>query len=454
MKDCQPRLADIHLHLYGSIHWRDFLAFVKSHSVDWNSYENYFNEVYGKQPPIGEVLNSCNRGLTSAEQEFQDLFVYGEEDAGSFARFQAKYNMLIAGSAWAAFAQGNSSLSMVINEVCNFMRQILERQLAEGIGYAEQRMTLNPRFSTSQARELLLGMLRTYSEYEGSDIQPRLAISLPRDDPWPHWELITELALGRYGHLLTGVDFCYFEEGHPPKKQREFFDAVKDFNCRHPERALAILYHVGESFVDKSLESAVRWVHEAAEMCAHRLGHAIALGVHPQLYGVHSRQEYVEERIDHLNYDLRHREGLARMGVNVSPQVMTEELEHLRSLPRETLLTVEYHEPRLAEVRVRQRYAAECIKASGSVVEVCPTSNRRIGGIVDGRYHPVQAFVEFGLPFVVGSDDPGIFNTTLAREIESVIEIADLQEDSFNELAARSWLSRSEVLTGRIQDGD
>ena len=109
-------------------------------------------------------------------------------------------------------------------------------------------------------------MLKTYSEYEGSDIEPRLAVSLPRNNPWPDWEVTKEVALGAYGHLLTGIDFCYLEEGRPPKEQRELFEAVKDFNRMHPERALAILYHVGESFSDKSLESAVRWVHEAAEL--------------------------------------------------------------------------------------------------------------------------------------------------------------------------------------------
>ena len=55
-----------------------------------------------------------------------------------------------------------------------------------------------------------------------------------------------ELALSPYGYLLTGIDFCYLEEGHPPKNQEPFFNEVRDLNRKHPERALAILYHVGE----------------------------------------------------------------------------------------------------------------------------------------------------------------------------------------------------------------
>ena len=114
-----------------------------------------------------------------------------------------------------------------------------------------------------------------------------------------------------HGEYLTGIDFCNVEEGFPPKHKRELFAAVHEWNERHPERALAILYHVGESFTDKSLESAVRWVHEAAQFGAHRLGHAIALGVDPEVYGAHERHESVAERIDQIEYDLSHADGLA-----------------------------------------------------------------------------------------------------------------------------------------------
>ena len=444
-------LADLHLHLYGSIHWRRFLEFIRPRSVDWTSYEDSFLDAYGERPPIREVLEHCKLGNPESEGEFRRLFVFQDEDAGNFARFQAKYNMLTAPSNWAAFARGSSSPSSVVNEICRFMRQILERQRRENIAYAEQRMTLHPGFTTVEAAGLLRGMLATYSEYEDSDIQPHLAISLPRGDPWPHWEVVREAALGPKGHLLTGIDFCYLEEGYPPREKREFFKAVKDFNQQHPERALAVLYHVGESFNDKSLESAVRWVHEAAEMGVHRLGHAIALGVNPAMYRVHTRHEPVAERVDQLKYDLRHRDGLIGLGVQVDVQDISEELERLEKLPRETLVKIEYDDGRLEGVRRRQRYAAHCIRGLGSVIEVCPTSNRRIGGISDGKHHPVRQFVEFGVPFVVGSDDPGIFDTTLTDEIESAVAIAGLPEGSYGDLVERAWQCRSEVLTGRTR---
>ena len=224
---------------------------------------------------------------------------------------------------------------------------------------------------------------------------------------------------------------------------------MKEFNCDHPDRALAILYHVGESFRDKSLESGVRWVHEAAEMGAHRLGHAIALGVDPDLYGRHTRTESVDERVDQLRYDLRHRKDLRKHGVHIDVNAAEQELHNLKALDKGDTLEIQYDDQRLSEVRGRQSYAIECVKSLGSVIEVCPTSNRRIGGISEPEHHPLVKFAADDVPFVIGTDDPGIFDTSLADEIRSAIDIAGLSEDAFDEIADRSWSSRSEVLVGR-----
>ena len=56
MSSNSPKLADLHLHLYGSIHWQEFLQFVRSRSVDWTSYESVFQEVYGEGPPIRQDI--------------------------------------------------------------------------------------------------------------------------------------------------------------------------------------------------------------------------------------------------------------------------------------------------------------------------------------------------------------------------------------------------------------
>ena len=444
------KLADLHTHLYGCIDSADFLAFLLDREVNWTAYKDNFQKVYGYCPPIAEILERCRESVVDGRAEFNRLFVFGDDDAGNFDRFQAKYDILLHGSASAAFSRKEAPLSALINDVCLFIHKTIARQRRQNVGYIEQRITLGRRYTQAQAKELLRAMLSAYAEYKDSDIQPRLAISLPRENPWPAWEVVQEMALTPSGRFLTGIDFCFFEEGHPPKEQRELFDSVKDFNERHPERALAILYHVGESFNDKSLESAVRWVHETAELGAHRLGHAIALGVNPDQYGNHSRPESVEERIDQLGYDLRHQDGLAKHGVHVNAAGIAEELERIGVLPANHRLTIEYDDRKLDELRQRQRYAIGCIRELGAVIEVCPTSNWRIGGISNPEHHPVKQFLSNNAPFVVATDDPGIFGTTLADEIEWVRKHCRLPHDVMEHIVHLSWSSRSEVLTGRL----
>jgi adenosine deaminase len=90
------------------------------------------------------------------------------------------------------------------------------------------------------------------------------------------------------------------------------------------------------------------------------------------------------------------------------------------------------------------------VAATGAVVEVCPTSNRRIGGIADPAHHPVHRFLDAGLPVVVSCDDPGVFGTTLPEELDWVCRHTGGGEELRRELVATAWRSRSEVLTGRV----
>ena len=98
------------------------------------------------------------------------------------------------------------------------------------------------------------------------------------------------------------------------------------------------------------------------------------------------------------------------------------------------------------EVDPHASYHAGCQPVSN---RVCPTSNRRIGGITDPAHHPIGMFLASDAPFVIATDDPGIFGATLAGEMAWAAEHHDLPDDAPNQIAARSWASRSEVLTGR-----
>ena len=129
-----------------------YLSFLKNRVVDWQAYEAGYKEAYGEIPPIREILQRCNLGIPGALEDFQRLFVFGDQDAGNFGRFQAKFDLLIHGSNWAGFSRGASGFPALVNEVCNFIHKIVRRQRLQNIGYADQRMMLNPRFTRVQAR--------------------------------------------------------------------------------------------------------------------------------------------------------------------------------------------------------------------------------------------------------------------------------------------------------------
>ncbi|HEV7649899.1 MAG TPA: hypothetical protein VGP26_17265 [Actinophytocola sp.] len=436
-------LADLHLHLYGCIRPADLLRHLASRErIRWDWYEEHMRAAYGTVPPTRDVVERYRRGDPEAEALFAELFVFGDRDAGNFDRFQAKFNLLGAGS---ALFDREAPGADIESEVAAYTAAIRADHARNGVTYAETRLLLGPTLAGPRDRAVLDTLLAGYAEPDGVTTE-RLVLSLSRKDPWAAWDRVRELALGPRGAIVTGVDFCHVEEGFPPKDKAEFFAAVRDFNAAHPHRALAILYHVGESFRDKSLESAVRWVQESAELGANRLGHAIALGIDPAVFGPHTRAEPVEERRDQIAYDLAHAAGLRAAGVAVDDAALRAEQARL---PRKGTVAVEYDAARLEEVRRRQVYAMSRVRAAGAVVEVCPTSNRRIGGITDPAHHPVHRFLAADLPVVVASDDPGIFGATLAGELDWVCAQTGGGAQLRRHLVATAWRSRSELLTGR-----
>ena len=455
MSVAPPKLAELHLHLYGCLRSEHVLSMLSNRlarrdRIGWERYEPAFERAFGAASRAREVLERHQRGDATAVDEFREIFVFGDADAGSFPRFQAKFDLIAAASVVGRAYRDPDLHAAAVAEMVDVARIVARDQAAEGIAHAEQRCFFGKEAPTELVDAGIAGLLDFYATSAPVGLDARLAVSLPRADPWAHWEIVRRHALGPHGAMLTGVDFCFFEEGHPPKEQRRFFDAVKAHNAEHPARALAILYHVGESFSDKSLESAVRWVQQAAEWGAHRLGHAIALGVDPDAYGAHTREEAVAERLDQIDYDLEHHDVLGAAGVHVDRAALSREKALLGERQPDDKLTIVYDHARLHEVRARQRVAMAAVRRVGAIVEVCPTSNRRIGGLVDPDHHPVNRFHEHGVDVVVASDDPGIFGTRLRDELSWVGERLGLDADGQRALADNAWRARSEVRTGRI----
>ena len=85
--------------------------FLRDRRVEWGPYELNFQKAYGQVPTIRGILERYNSDSHGALEEFKELFVFSDHDGGTFARFQAKYNLLGSGIGWTKSLLPNSPVS-------------------------------------------------------------------------------------------------------------------------------------------------------------------------------------------------------------------------------------------------------------------------------------------------------------------------------------------------------
>lgn len=413
--------CELHVHGAGCLYPEDLLALGKDHyeQVDWSDYMDFYEEVIGYRPdPIGLFQEALNEGGAALDR-FRQEVVVGPADSGDFSRFQAKFNF------------GVCLLKHWENELGQegeIIWRAAEAHRREGLDYVEYRSMFSNLLEDPEGFLRFHGrnaeMLHSASDKE---FTARYLISLPRWAPLEGYNLVQQL-LDQNPEIIPtiiGLDFCFFEEGYPPKTVQDLFERVERDNQERPERALEIAYHVGEVFFDKSLESAVRWCHEIAEMGAKRLGHAIALGLDPAVAVARRPKaheaEPVSERLDQIAYDIAHKDALSAYGVAVDVTSLEKEREQLVNRPSDDSVERPYTPERLAAVRRRQDYVLDRLVELGTVIETCPTSNLRIGGVPSPAEHPVHRFLQSDVNLVISADDPGTFDSPLATEVEWVL---------------------------------
>ena len=419
--------CELHVHLGGCLYAEDLLELCRHRAseIDWELYTDSYAESFGTRPdPPGLIADA----FESAEgfERFRRHYVVGAEDSGDFARFQAKFNLAICVYRhWTRAGRADK-----------LARHVIDRQRSQGLEFTEIR-AMSMSASPTEDPDGFLRFHRTNAEVlregSGNGFEARYIVSLPREEPLAGLALVEKL-LATAPELIptiVGLDFCFFEEGYPPKTTAPFFERLNAFNTKHPERALEVVYHVGEVFFDKSLESAVRWVHEAAERGARRLGHALALGMEPEV-AVARRPDAHEsepagERVDQIRYDLTNKPMLAECGVEVDEKGLKAELEELSVCPFSMSISRPYSTERLEDVRRRQNAVLKRLAELGTVIESCPTSNLRIASLPVAAAHPLGRFLEAGVPVVIGADDPGVFDVTLESEIDWAFEHIDME---------------------------
>ncbi len=67
-------------------------------------------------------------------------------------------------------------------------------------------------------------------------------------------------------------------------------------------------------------------------------------------------------------------------------------------------------------------------------LEVCPTSNVRLGVYADLASHPLPDLHDAGVPVTINSDDPPLFNTTLNDEVKLLVDPFNFDINTINEI--------------------
>lgn len=420
--------CELHLHILGAFHAEDVLALGKDHyrSINWDEwgYIDEYQAAYGIYPdPIAAFESALTDGDIGFER-FKKLHVYSKADGGDFGRWEAKFKFF--SSVWTHYrcmgTKGDKAL----------LRIILDRHRSEGLDYVEYRLGSGMDgfiYWHSLCAQVL-------QEASGDSFTARYILSLPRAVALEAYTLAQAL-FDQHPELIpiiVGVDFAGVEEGFPPKSMQPLFGQIAADNQKHPNRALDIVYHVGESYFDKSLESAIRWCHQVAGMGARRIGHAIALGLDPAVAiarrkGAHER-EIISERLDQIAYDLRYSNALIAYDININEKALRAEQAALLKMDPAEYTNRPYDENRLEEVRRRQQFVLDRLVELGTVIECCPTSNLRIGGVPDPAHHPVHRFLASEVNLAICTDDPGNLDITLASEIDWVLEHTGMTEET------------------------
>jgi len=433
---------DLHVHLYGSLTAEDLYYLHSRNTPRWNYFIDSYKNTYNKIPDTENLFKYKTNADQKNSKTLLDEYYYFLEP-GDFQKFQTSFDLVIALS------------STEPEELCEMVRRIASRTE----GYSEFRMMFAPGISEIQYSEKVTAICETMSsenKFRPADSPLRLAMSLHRESGLylKEYEILKSLQSRNESvrKELTGIDFCAKEEGFPPREKSDFVERVISDNKKYPDSSLAVLYHVGESYTDKTPESAARWVLESALMGCHRLGHAVALGIDPG-YCRGPVSEIRKERVDHIRFLFDHCEELQAFGYPFDSDQLNAELKNLEK-NNQNEISVMYGDEECAKVRIFQDWAMALIKEKGTVIEVCPTSNIRIANLKKITALPVWRFLERELKIVIGSDDPGILKTDILHEyslIEEEIKKRNIPGLNFRNFRENAEKSVSEILSGRIR---
>jgi adenosine deaminase len=428
--------TELHNHLYGSLSPEQLYEIGKKNpSPRWNIFTELYEKLYGRKINIETFFED----FTSME-DFKQLYIF--DKPAPFLEFQSCFNLIIA------------LVRFDDSEIREVAKTVFLNQVKDGIEYAEYRVTYSPMatkedyFSKTLAACLGLQDVETQLNQKST---ARLIITFHRGGnfleqyKWIREAMEYNSIIQKY---LVGIDFSNMEEGFPPKDKKSFFEKIKLDNQNNPKKALSILYHVGESFNDKTPMSAIRWVYEAAMNGADRLGHCIALGREFASYQGKEISELVSERLDQLEFELENYEELNLLLACESKEDLLNEKNLLLSKAKSDRVKILLDEKKIEQIQKLQNFVMKKIARLGSIIECCPTSNLRIGMLTDLKTHPIHRFIQNKIRVTISTDDPGIFATDIQTEYRLLLESGLLIEE-LEKIRIDSFLYKSEIVSKR-----
>ena len=390
-----------HLHLYGCLTAEDVFALGRdrwqARELQLRRYAEQHGKICGVVPPYRQFW-SAHDGLEQLRR------CYEIDEAVSFAQFQAKFDLLIA------------LFPLRSDDFC-IWKHVLTKHRQAGLRYAEYRCIYPWQLRNPHAYLCRVNaMMAQYEAESDGSFQPRLALSIarPLEQAQAQYRALRAMLDAEALPHITAIDMCGFEEDYPPALYRQLFAEILRDNCTRQQK-LAILLHVGESFQDISLHSALRRVLQAHTCGVHRLGHAIALGIDGENLRTMQVQETAQERLAHLQW-LLHEEGreLRDFGYRYDARTLLREQAQLRE--GQAVKLCKYDSEVLDEWQRLQTAALCWAKAQGVCIEACPTSNLRLGKVRRLRWHSLHRFSQYQLEVTLASDDPGLFASDLQQE--------------------------------------
>lgn len=434
--------CDLHNHLYGCLPPETLFRIGKNNPEPrWHLYLDSYEKAYGIKIRPSTFFEDY-----ADQKDFSKLYHFREK--APFLHFQAKFNLIIA------------LVKFDEREITEVTHDVVLSNSLEDISYAEYRLMFGKEEPKESFYTKLMACLEGLSKgeesakKEGKSIQGKLVMSLHRDlnfekhyDWMKNW-MEKESAI-RNG--LVGIDFCHIEEGHPPKDKKSFFQSVIKDNKAGSDTALSILYHVGESFRDKTPFSAARWVLESARNGAHRLGHALALGIDSDYFLGDERTELVSEAKDQVECELESYDEITSFGAFYSKEELEQKRKELKTKPDSELLKLPFDETQSQYLHTFQNYVMSTLAKTEAVIECCPSSNLYIGMLESHIDHPISRFLQNDLKITIGSDDPGLFGTTMTEEYGHA-HTAGVSEKDLESIREKSFSYRSTKLSGRELD--